>query len=612
LLSELSGDLDGSTVNLSQGEYEQARALLGDEYNDSLEKYVDVAGDTDSERSARQLQRAQRVQQTYVSDVQDYRETYERYQQAKAAGNEGDARRLARELQSLSNNIEANGSQLVGVYTALENTTGVDTGANRATIQNTTANITAQQATITATEFEETRLVVRTDSRSGSFTDPFEISGRVSANGTGLSNATIILTAPRPVDVQTNASGYFSLQYRPTVLPVTSESLTVRYAPAPSSVYLGSTETLSISVTQVTASVALSEQPSNGSFGEPIRTAGTVQAGGQTVRGYPLRLRIGGLALAQLQTDGRGAFETTVSLPAAVASGRQPVTIESRRSALAVQVQPVQYGLTIAPTETTLSLETIQPSEGQITVRGRLQTADGKPVPAQSISIETTPGATRVIQTNQQGAFELRLAVPEAEREMVDVRARFDGSGTNLESTSAQTQLELTGAGRTADGGPGATKALPVDAVLGSLIGLLVVGAIFFAIRRRGNDGTSMATTSSSGSATAESDTAEKTAVLLRDASDQLEAGRPDTAVRLAFAALRTRVGQRSRIDGSATHWEVYHRALDSFSFNQTLFRSIVEQYEQATYGPAPIDQAQARRVLDQTRELLEAADQPE
>jgi len=42
----LSGQLESSTVALSEGEYERARAMLGDDYDERLDQYVDVAGET--------------------------------------------------------------------------------------------------------------------------------------------------------------------------------------------------------------------------------------------------------------------------------------------------------------------------------------------------------------------------------------------------------------------------------------------------------------------------------------------------------------------------------------------------------------------------------------
>jgi len=46
LARTMGGQLENSSIALSNEQYEQAQSVLGDDYDKRLEQYVDVAGDT--------------------------------------------------------------------------------------------------------------------------------------------------------------------------------------------------------------------------------------------------------------------------------------------------------------------------------------------------------------------------------------------------------------------------------------------------------------------------------------------------------------------------------------------------------------------------------------
>jgi len=97
LRGELDGQLADSLANMDEGDYERARAVLGEEYEGDLSRYRDLAADLDTEAQAELFGAAQSEQQEFVDAVESYETTREEYEQAREDGDSERARELARE-----------------------------------------------------------------------------------------------------------------------------------------------------------------------------------------------------------------------------------------------------------------------------------------------------------------------------------------------------------------------------------------------------------------------------------------------------------------------------------------------------------------------------------
>ena len=82
-----------------------------------------------------------------------------------------------------------------------------------------------------------------------------------------------------------------------------------------------------------------------------------------------------------------------------------------------------------------------------------------------------------------------------------------------------------------------------------------------------------------------------------------LSAGRPDDAVRIAYAAMRSRL-RSSEGDTVATHWEFYRRQQDDV--DGTRLQAVTEADEAAAFAPDPVSTDAAADAIAASDELTE------
>ncbi|WP_435065503.1 hypothetical protein [Halobaculum sp. EA56] len=634
LIASMARQLQGSTVNLSQGEYERARTLVGEQYREDLGKYVDVAGDTEESATTRTLSRTQERQRRYINRTQSYRETKAEYQEAVEEGNETRARELARELARTAQRVNESGSELVASYNALENRTGVDLSEEEAIIEATTRNITADAATITRMRFTRTRLSLSISNRSVSFLDPAILSGQiVTENGTPLANRQLTVSIDGTTTrVDTNASGVFTTQYRPTRTPIDRDRLAVSYEPANGTVYLGSNASVPVDIQQVTARTTLSG-PDTVAYGDTVTVSGRIAAEGVPVAGVPVRVVLGDVVLGTVRTNASGGYTVVTSLPASVLPGSRSLTAALALSERAVTSPPVSGSTTVVSTPTRLRVNTSSTGSGAGRVSGRLETVEGVAVPEQSVELRVNGSIVATVETDEAGRFAAtldRASVPAAST--VTVAAVFDGTGTNLESATAESTLSFA-AGTGSDGpgsngnaeasegsiggtGPTGVVGLPgmvlgvSPAVLLVGLGLLTVASLGAAVVLLRNGGASTDSTAASteepvSEASSDDDpTAEESP--LADAERHLE-NDPSVAVELAFATIRDELEDRFEVPAAATHRE-FARGCRSGGLPESAadtLDDLTDVYERAAFSPVDIASEDARAALENARSLL-------
>lgn len=617
LQSDLDERLGESNVELDEGEYELARSVLGDEYDGRLEQFAEIAEDIDAEAVAESYEQAQTEQKEFTNETERYYETLEGYEEAREEGDDQRARELARELETIEENVSAIATDTISVYDLLEETTGFDQTDRKERINRTSSNVSETQTAIREAEFVRTTLAVEANRTSISFLDPVRIEG-VLRNETGdpISGGLIkVGTEERPVTTRTNETGAFSVVYRPVRLPIGAEELPIGYSPEPGSEYLGNRTTVPVDVSATPGTVEIQTSPETASFGDRVPIAGQVTAGvdERAIEDLPLSIAIDGTELANTTTDESGAYAVEPQLPLEVASG--PATIEVRidQRDRAIEASSASEPIEIEPTDSRMELElpATTPVDA-IPVVGTLETANGTSIQNASIELAIAETTVQTVETNATGAFEATIEAPATAADAVGdndstavaVTASFDGSDTAVESTSASGTVTIEEA----------EAGLDLEVVLllgGGGVVLATIALLVWYLRR---DDTAAGAASEEPIATVDRSPGGSSPdrSLLSAAVDAADAGRYDRAVLLAYDAVRTRLVRRGESSPASTHWEVYREHADEIGL-QKPFRRLVETYERVAFSPhGSPDESTASAAVDAARGLLESMDAEE
>jgi hypothetical protein len=440
LARTMGAQLENSSIALSNEQYDQARSVLGDDYDERLEQYVEVAGDTSSETddtAAREFEAARANQQNFTNEVQRYRQQYAAYQAARENGNEREARITARAMERTAANISDSSQRLNRNFEQIENTTSVDLSEGQVEINETTANITTTQSTVREETLVGTTLTVQAVDSTASFSDPGTITGQIQTeNGSVIADAQIELRIGNQTrTVRTDSNGAFETQYRPRSAGVGSQSVPVEYIPSADSVYLTDNATFTITVQQVTPDVTSEISPETVGYGDRLDASASVTVGSTGVADIPVEFVMGDTVVARTTTGPNGSVTAAVRVPASVDNGDQQVVAripyENRAIAGVSSAEPV----VVVETQTDLSLGASRSDDG-IVAQGQLQTVDGNPVADRPIRLQVGDGETQVVETDQNGSFETTVSAPQADGS-VTVTATYDEPQSNLGNATA-------------------------------------------------------------------------------------------------------------------------------------------------------------------------------
>lgn len=612
----LGASLESSTIALSQGEYERARAVLGDDYDDRLAQYVDVAGETgDGEDATETYREVRDGQRDLATQVQQFERADERYQQARENGNTTAARRAARRIDRLGSRIEETGGNVTRGYATLANQTDADTSEEQAIVTNVTRDAGERRAEVRDATFVETAVTVIDATRTISFTDPLNVTGRVTTeNGTALADRTLtVLVNGRARTTATDAEGQFTLSYRPRTLRLDASAVRLAYVPQNESVYLGSNASVSVDVEQVTPTLTVSDAADETSFGRPTGARVVVAVDGERVNGVPVVVDLGGYRLGRATTNRAGEARVESGLPANVPVGdrqlRASVPLRNRA------IGPVNESASVRVTSTVTNLTVAGAQRGgNATVTGQLTTADGRPVTDQSVQITRSGTAVTTVSTGSNGSYAATVPLEldgKSAGDVVQVGVRFDGRGTNLESSRAATALAV-GSGTGPSGGGtglfGIADALPGSSwLVAAVVVLLLAGGGVLAWHRRASDDvetTEMPEPAASQTpAPSPEPVDDEPTPALERAETFLESGAPGAAVRAAYAGIR----EQYLTDGSSgTHWELVERAQSLADDERTAMEQVVRAYEVVAFSPSEVEAGDASAAITAAREVLD------
>jgi hypothetical protein len=643
LASRLGDRLTESALAISAGEYERGRVPLDEEYGDLLDQYGAVARDLDEEELAERFNLTREQQRSVIGTIEDLEATRAEYEAAVEAGDEERRRELARELLAGAEELNQTADELDRQYAVLGNETEVDFEEAQQAIEDAQLRVNQAAVVIQQREFTATRLTVETNRTAVSVSEPANVSGRLTtANGTPVANGSIrIRMGTDRVTTRTDRNGTFAATYRPLLASTTASNLTVAYEPAGSDRYLPAVRTVPLSIAgQANTSVTLAGATETAAFDQPVRANGTVQVAGApagAIGGIPVVLAVDGRRLATAETEPDGAFEVDDVLPADVPAGETDVEVAIDRRDAAIERSAAADALTVRSTPTALAVNATPDDGGNVTVSGALTTDEGTALVAREVAIAVGGTEVERIATDGDGRYRERVTVSDDVNpgESVTVTASFDAAGTNLEASTATREVTLPqpsganggGSAEIATGGS-ADTVTETTGLRSLLVGVLVVAGALLVIGRRAvrrwgrrlgsrlglisgsvDDAPSDSSTPDDAAAAGADTSAGATGetVPSRSPFDRartvLSTGRPDDAVRVAYAAMRSRL-RPSESDAAETHWEFYHRLEDDANVDRTRLRAVTEAYETAAFAPDAVSSDTAADAVTASDEL--------
>ncbi|ELZ08713.1 hypothetical protein C478_17546 [Natrinema thermotolerans DSM 11552] len=604
LSNRLSSQLGESAIQLSEGEYELASEYVGDEYRDRLEQYVDVAGQTDGESNEETFEETGEQQARLAEAVQEYRATKAEYDAARQDGNEERARELARELESLADEIESLGGSVREGYADIETETGTDLSEPDAAIENVTDEIESEQAVVRELEFEETVLSLTTERETISFRDPLVATGELrTLDGSPIANEEVRLDIGNHTErVTTDADGGFTLEYRPTDESLSTDELDIEYVPDTQSIYLGNETTVDVSIEQVEPTLVLEETPSEVAYGERHTVTGELIVDGQPVDSVPVWVSLGGQRLETASVR-NGVFGSSSPIPAAVEDGDRELSVRLPFEEQALAGTVTTTTVTVRETRSTIAIDETSASGQEVTVNGSFATVDGDGVRGESIRIRIDGSTVDTVTTAAGGSFGTTVSAPSSSGGDVTVAAVYTGDGSNLEATRAETTVAIDGS----------TSRIPTPALLAlGFAAVIAAGVGLWWIRRSDEGASPDSSAGDQGTVAGERAPADRSTgsatnpvePLLERAAEQLAAGRPDDAARTSYAAARRALA--SRIDGqeSLTHWEFYHTYRGADAAETDLLRAVTQGYERAVFDSDTVPETESAAILEKARRL--------
>lgn len=613
LEGRLSADLEASAIEISQGQYQQAEATFGSEFDSRLEQYVEVAGQTDGtadDETAETIRELRQTQQAYANASQAYEEAYDDYQQARANGNETAAREAARQLESQAERIKTYNTTLVRNYEALETQANVSTTDAKTSVRTTSKEVTTRQESVRSQTFTTTGLRVSAPESAVSFSEPLHITGRLTTvNGTAITNRTVHLRVfQRTYTTSTNATGGFTVAYRPVLLPINATTIPVRYLPNGASPYLGSSGNVSAAVTQVSPTLTTTTTPTTSGYGDQITTQASVTVNGRPVPLLALNASLG-RTVVDSETDTSGNAMFSQRIPLTLPTGQHSVSVAHEQSGLAIGPASVTEPITVTQTPTRITTEATATGR-RVLVRGRLETMNGTGIEQQPVSVTVGENRTSV-RTNRSGWYRLSvdnvIAAEDGINSSVAVAVVFRGRGTNLDGARADTTVSV--APRQAGNGDGHAV---TNIVLVGIVGLGLLGALLWRTRDEGSDADRSQQTPQTSTADSIESAELSVQQKLSRARAALEDGNAESAVVAAYSAVREQVEGDIDTSNPLTYREFLTVAASTRdATNQSEMSILADAYERAIFAPS-LEMATAKNAIEAAADFLSILNEPQ
>ncbi|MFC7008661.1 hypothetical protein [Halalkalicoccus salilacus] len=416
-------------------------------------------------------------------------------------------------------------------------------------------------------------------------------------------------------------------------MPLDTEQVTVQYAPAPESTYLGSSATVPVALEQVEPTIEVTDSPEEVAFGEEMTVRGSVAADGTGAGDVPVAVEVDGQHLGTTTTDANGAYELTTTLPAEAASGDNTVDVTIPVGDRALAGTSTSAPITVAETDSALTLNAQPTGENNLEVTGRLTTANGEGINGQPITVRVGGSSVATLETADDGAYEGEVPLDQiegtGERTDVEVVAVYNDGGNvrNSQATAEVTideeaepdgliailgvvfvsLLELFGI-HTPDIDLGEQSFGLVHwlVLLAFAIGLPISSYPLVRYFESDDDDDEPETEDTERARdTAPQPDDEPVNISLDEARTLIE-GDPKRAVKLAYTIVRAELAEHTD-ETARTHREFYQACQSNGFSNEELaaLETLTDQYEHAAFAERPVSTTKAEQAIDTARQFI-------
>lgn len=626
----LGQQLGDGTVSVSEGQYNAAREIFGDEYDDQLSAYAELAEETDREQdqeSADRMADARDELDAFINNSEEFDSTYEQYEAARNAGDDAEARAYARELIDLHDELLEQYTSLRAIFEDLEEIAELDFID---AIDGLEAFMTERETTRTSVEtaeFDETAIEIDDIDERGSPSDPISVAGTiVDADGEPLSNGTAKLTVgPESSNASVEANGSFTVSHAPVTAPVNLSEATLQYVPPPDSIYLGSTENVTVDLSAEEPTIEITESTERAQYYDTVGVTGRIGIGDEPVEHGYVETALGSASVQTTMSDADGQFATEHILSSTPAAGEHSITVTVGEAGTVLSPVSYEVPLTIEERETALDFDVSEEADG-FNVSGTFTTANPTPVAEEEVQILVDDRVVETVTTDADGAFSTGIPASDLPAgESVTIGVRYDGTGTNLGESEATTTVEQASpTSMWGVVGGAAVAGIVLMGLLGlairyrrrvgdvlperigtPLLGVLDVIALWWA-RRFGRDEPA-SVVEGAPTSTQEMDTRQevRSRQALDIATDRLEAGDAAQAVDVAYLGTRAALARQLADDHRASP-RAFYRAWRSAGNDSSELQKLTEIFEVTRFGPEQPTLEQANAAITAARQLLE------
>lgn len=617
----LSDRLEDSTEDATKANYETARRTLGSAYDKKVDRYTEATGDSQAELYLE----AREQHYQFIDSNERFDELQEAYREARRDGNDGRANSLRDQMQQEATTISESGDALISSYRTLEGRTGVD---HSEAIRLIETRQTEVEGFVTQTEGAgsvSTTLLISTDRTDISFDEPARINGQLETASSGpVANQNVsIVVEDQLYRVQTDSAGQFELVYRP-VDSLGVSTLDIEYLPNSTSEYRATRREIPVNVSQVDSEVRIEPPTSAASFDTNLTTQGVVVAGSRSrpVPEVPVALFVNDQRLETVDTNETGQFSFSRAIPRSTNSGETGVEVRTVEANQSITPSSDTTRIRIEPVTTSITLqtETNETSPQSVAVTGSLTTANGKPIPNSRVDLTVDGDTVDTISTTQNGTFERTLTLSEdAANSTATIGATFTGEGTHLQATTKTVDPQGNEApegiqpSAIQNGGDSELSLLPLPTrelllVSGGMLTLFGLAG-FWWIR---HDGTATSERSSVDRSVPTESPRESSHTLFSVAEQQLAANAYETAIVLAYVAVRRQLGQFLRVPETMTHRELSRLYPATDRDHGEALELLTEEYERVRYASEAVDEPTAARAVSAAEQILTETDQSE
>ena len=617
----LSDRLAESTEDATEADYEAARRGLGGDYGRTVDRYSEATGESQAELYLE----AREQQYAFIDRNERFSGLREAYTEARQDGADRRASDLRDRLQREATALSERGNGLISSYRRLEERTGRNYSEPIGLIE---ARQTAVDRFVTRTENAgsvDTRLLIATNRTTISFDEPARITGQLETDsGRAIATRNVsIVVEDQLYTVRTDSAGQFDLVHRP-VDSLGTSTLDIEYRPNSTSEYRATRREVPVTVGQVESAVRIEPAVSAVSFETNLTTRGTVVAGSRNrpIPEVPVGLFVDGQRLATADTNETGRFSFSRAIPRSADSDALTVEVRTVGTNQSITPSSERTRVRIEPvaTDITLRTDTNGTDPRSVAVSGALETASGKPVPNATVDLTVDGETVDTVSTSRNGTFARTLTLSaDADNSTATIGAAFGGEGTHLRPTTGTVDLQPPGSGAPEAISPSPPRGngdlsllpLPTRALLyvgGGMLALFgLVG--FWWVRR---DGTASPRGSSADGSVPTESSAESSQALFAGAERQLESNAYETAIVLAYVAVRRQLGQLAGVPETVTHRELSRSPPATDRIQKAELELITDEYERVRYAAGTADEPTAARAVSAAERILDATDQSE